>query len=182
MPRKYLRKLLPSHSAILAHRVLRRLTPWLGHHNLWHVNRHSVAGGVAVGAFAGLIPGPLQMLGAALISSVLRVNLPVAVFTTLYTNPVTIVPLYVLAFKIGQFVTRSENDALPRFDFDWQGGNWLAVVPAFWHWFAALGTPLFVGLILLASLLAAAGYFAVQGLWRLHVVWQWRKRRQRRTG
>ena len=146
------------------------------------MNRHSIAGGVAVGAFAGLIPGPLQMLGAALISSVLRVNLPVAVFTTLYTNPFTIVPLYIVAFKIGQFVTHSQNGALPYFDFDWQSGNWLAALPAFGHWFAALGTPLLVGLILLASLLAAVSYFMVQGLWRLHIVWQWRKRRQRRAG
>jgi uncharacterized protein (DUF2062 family) len=182
MPRKYLRKVLPSHSAILSRRELRWLSPWLGHHNLWHVNRHSVAGGVAVGAFAGLIPGPFQMLGAALISSVLRVNLPVAVFTTLYTNPITIVPLYIAAFKLGQFATRSQTSALPSFDFDWQSSNWLAAIPAFWHWFAALGTPLLVGLILLASLLSAVSYFAVQGLWRWHVLRQWRKRQQRRTG
>ncbi len=135
-----------------------------------------------MGAFAGLIPGPFQMLGAALISSVLRVNLPVAVFTTLYTNPITIVPLYIFAFKIGQLATDSRTSALPSFEFDWHNTNWLAAIPAFWHWFAALGTPLLVGLILLASLLAATSYFAVQGIRRWRVMRQWRKRRQGRTG
>ncbi|MHB1232851.1 MAG: DUF2062 domain-containing protein [Burkholderiales bacterium] len=179
MPKKFFRKYIPSHETILSHRWARRFKPWLGHHNLWHLNRHSVAGGVAVGAFAGLIPGPLQMLGATLLAVALRVNLPVAMFTTLYTNPFTIVPLYAVAYAIGQFVTGGTG-GLPRFDFDWQGGSWLAAIPAFLQWAAALGTPLFVGLFLLAGLLATASYFTVQGLWRLHVIRAWRKRQRRR--
>ncbi len=162
------------------HRFLSRLKPWLGHHNLWHLNRRSVAGGVAVGAFAGLVPGPLQMLSATLIAIPLRVNLPVAVFTTLYTNPLTIVPLYVLAYKLGAWITGDEMQRIPAFAFDWNQGSWLQAIPAFAHWFLSLGAPLFIGLFLLACLLAAASYFAVRGLWRLHVLWEWRKRRLRR--
>lgn len=33
-----------------------------------------------------------------------RVNLPIALLTTLYTNPFTILPLYVLAYKLGTWV------------------------------------------------------------------------------
>ena len=102
-------------------------------------------------------------------------------FTTLYTNPFTIVPLYVAAYAIGKFVTGGGNGGLP-FDFDWRNGNWLAAVPAFLQWVAALGAPLFVGLFLLAGLLAAVSYFTVQGLWRLHVIRAWRKRQRRRGG
>jgi hypothetical protein len=68
---------------------------------LWHLNRRSAAGGVAVGMFCGLIPGPLQMLGAGIAAVLFRVNLPTALLTTLYTNPLTIVPLYLVAYKIG---------------------------------------------------------------------------------
>ena len=39
----------------------------------------------------------LDTLQAAL----LRVNLPIALLMTLYTNPLTIVPLYFAAYKIG---------------------------------------------------------------------------------
>jgi uncharacterized protein (DUF2062 family) len=49
--------------------------------------------------FCGLIPGPLQMLGAAICAVVFRVNLPLAMLTTVYTNPFTIVPLYVVAYR-----------------------------------------------------------------------------------
>ncbi len=53
----------------------------LHHHNLWHLHRRSVAGGVAVGLFTGLIPGsnPVQFFFAALFAIVFKVNLPVAV-------------------------------------------------------------------------------------------------------
>lgn len=180
MPKKYFKKYLPSHETVTTHRILYRLRPWLGHHNLWHLNRRSVAGGVAVGAFAGLVPGPFQMLSASLIAIGIRVNLPVAVFTTLYTNPLTIIPLYVVAYKLGAWVTGEEAQQIPAFNFDWQGSAWLDAIPAFVQWFAALGMPLFIGLLILACLLAISSYFAVRGLWRLHVVWEWRKRQRRR--
>ena len=40
-------------------------------------------GGVAVGMFCGLIPGPFQMLGAALCCVLFRVNLPLALFMSM---------------------------------------------------------------------------------------------------
>jgi uncharacterized protein (DUF2062 family) len=89
MPRKYFRKYLPSHESVRNHKYLGKLGRFLHHPNLWHLNRRSVSGGVAVGMFCGLVPGPLQMLTAALLAIPLRVNLPVALLTTLYTNPFT---------------------------------------------------------------------------------------------
>src|SRR5512139_550620 len=99
MARKFLRKFLPSHEAIRGHRHVARFGPLLHHPNLWHLNRKSVSGGVAAGLFAGLVPGsnPVQFAAAAILAVAFRVNLPVAVIVTLYTNPLTIVPLYVLA-------------------------------------------------------------------------------------
>jgi len=47
-------------------------------------------------------------------------------------------------------------------------------------WVASLGTPLFLGLFVLASTLAIAGYFLVRAWWRWHLVHQWRRRRSRR--
>src|SRR5512142_2270877 len=102
--RRFFRERLPNHESIRQHRWLGPVRHLLHHPNLWHLHRRSVAGGVAIGLFCGLIPGPLQMISAALLAVLLRVNLPVAVFTTLYTNPFTIVPLYLLAYEIGLLV------------------------------------------------------------------------------
>src|SRR6185436_9480221 len=105
-----------------ANRYMARLDArgtWLHHPNLWHLNRHSVAGGIGIGLFAGLVPGPLQMLTAALMAVPLRVNLPIALATTLYTNPFTIGPLYVLAYQIGALIVDGPGHALEPPEFEW---------------------------------------------------------------
>ena len=43
-------------------------------------------------------------------------------------------------------------------------------------WTYGLGKPLMVGLVLLATILAVAGYFAVKAAWRWHLIRSWRAR------
>ena len=184
MRRKFFRKFLPSHDTIKQNRHVARLGPWLHHHNLWHLNRRSVAGGVAVGLFAGLIPGsnPVQFLAGALLAVVFRVNLPLAVAVTLYSNPFTIVPLYYCAFKIGQLVLLRTNGAdLPSVALALEGKGVREWIPAAFEWLASVGKPLLVGLPLLAIGLAVIGYFLVDWAWRLHVIVEWRRRQLRRA-
>jgi uncharacterized protein len=183
MPRRFFRKHLPSHAAISANRYVARFGSWLKHHNLWHLHRRSVAGGVAVGMFAGLIPGsnPVQFTAAALLAIAFRVNLPIAIIVTLYSNPFTIVPLYYLAFKLGQLVLMDSGGSLPSLAFSLEGkgfGEWL---PTALDWLASIGKPLLVGLPLLALLFSATGYLIVRGAWRCYVISAWRRRRLVRT-
>ncbi|MDQ5915677.1 MAG: uncharacterized protein QG584_1569, partial [Pseudomonadota bacterium] len=175
--RKFIRRFLPSHEAVHSNRWLAPFANTLLHPRLWHLNRHSAAGAVAAGLFCGLIPGPFQMLGAALWCLVFRVNLPLALATTLYTNPLTIVPLYIAAFGIGQFVLGSgvEFIAPPAYDFRNPAG-WMQAMST---WTYGLGKPLLVGLILLATMLAVVGYFTVKAAWRWHLIRNWRARRPR---
>lgn len=177
--RKFIRDRLPGKDGVLRHRWLQPLQRWLHHPNLWHLNRHSVAGGVALGLFCGLIPGPFQMLGAVLLAIWLRVNLPLSLATTLYTNPFTIVPLYLLAHHLGVLVGGGRHvSEVPSFPaWHWHDGMW-----PLWHWLEALGKPLLLGLPLLAMILAVAGYLGVRLAWRLSVLWRWRQRQRRRGG
>ncbi|MEO8163873.1 MAG: DUF2062 domain-containing protein [Betaproteobacteria bacterium] len=180
MPRKHFRKYLPSHQSIRENRYLRFFGATLQHHNLWHLHRRSVAGGVAVGMFCGLVPGPLQMLSAALCAVIFRVNLPVAVIVTWYTNPITIFPLYYLAYKLGVFVTSAQSVPPPPFNlqlFDPPVAEW---IPAIATWLAMMGKPFAIGLVLLAIILAVAGYVLALAAWRMHVILSWRKRRRSR--
>ena len=171
--RKYIRGRLPNPESIRQIRWLRPVHHWLVHPNLWHLHRRSVSGGVAVGLFCGLIPGPLQMLGAALLAVLFRVNLPVAMFTTLYTNPFTIVPLYLLAYEIGVRVSGSNSSHVAPAFPDWHWHDGYAPV---WNWLLELGKPLLIGIPLLALGLALIGYIVVRLGWRAAVVWKWRRR------
>ena len=180
MPRKFFRKNLPSHESVRNHRHIARFGGFLQHPNLWHLNRHSVAGGVAVGMFAGLVPGPFQMLVAAPIAVVLRVNLPVALVTTFYTNPFTIGPLYVLAYLIGRLIIGANGTAFrapPEMEWSQLGASFRT----FMDWSLSLGTPLAVGLMALAVIMAALGYACVQIGWRAYVIRAWRRRGQLRS-
>ncbi len=172
--RKHLRRFLPDHQAVHGNRWLAPFANSLLHPRLWHLNRHSAAGAVAVGLFCGLIPGPLQMLGAALCSLVFRVNLPLALLTTLYTNPVTIIPLYIAAFGIGRFALGSKGEFVspPAYDMHDPLG-WMRAMS---DWTYGLGAPLALGLVILASSLALIGYFSVKAAWRWHLVRVWRRR------
>src|SRR5262245_7451842 len=106
MSRRFFRRFRARFDSVRENRHVARLGPWLQHQQLWNLNRRSVAGGVAAGLFTGLIPGsnPVQFTAAAIAAIMCRVNLPIAVLVTLYSNPFTIVPLYYAAFKLGQLV------------------------------------------------------------------------------
>jgi uncharacterized protein (DUF2062 family) len=183
MPRKFFRKFLPDHEAVKQNRYIAWFGPWLQHHNLWHLHRRSVAGGVAVGMFAGLIPGsnPVQFTAAGLLAVIFRVNLPIAVFVTLYSNPFTVVPLYFVAFKLGQLALLQTGGSLPPLALDLEGKGLMEWLPAALDWLVSAGKPLVIGLPLLAVSLAVAGYFLVNWTWQLRVRYEWRRRRQLRA-
>lgn len=173
--RKHIHKLLPDHEAIRGNRWLAPFENTLLHPRLWHLNRRSAAGAVAAGMFCGLIPGPLQMLGAAICAVAFRVNLPLALLTTLYTNPFTIVPLYIAAYTLGQWVLPGQGKHFVP-PPEWGDETLLQWVRALIDWMLGLGTPLAVGLVLLASGLALAGYALVRMVWRFYLVRAWRQR------
>lgn len=179
MPRKYFRKFLPDHASLREHRLLRPFQALLKHPNLWHLNRHSVAGGLAAGLFGGLAPGPVQMGIAAILAIVFRVNLPVAVIATLYTNPFTWPPLIVAAYWLGSLVTGGNGITIQTFDFDWSNQPWSALPTSFAQWLMGLGTTFLIGDLILASLLAILGYGGAQLAWRLYILAYLRRRRRR---
>jgi len=180
MPRKFFRRYLPNAAEVRRNRLVAMFGSLLQHPNLWHLNRDSVAGAVAIGLFAGLVPGPLQMLTALLLAIPLHRNLPVALLMTLYSNPFTIVPLYLLAYGYGSLLLGGGHGEakVEPFDMDW--AHFLDSMSRMLDWSLALGKPLLIGLVALGLTLAALGYAAVQLGWRAHVLRAWRARAKRR--
>ncbi len=181
MPKKRLKKLLPTPESIRDSKWLRWCAPILGHPRLWHLHRRAVALGVAIGLVTGMIPGPVQMLIGAIVCIPLRANIPACVFTTLYTNPFTFVPLYILAYNIGRLVTGdSEPFAMPH-DITWSWVGMTRVFPDLAHWVGSMGNTLLVGLAIQLTVFAIAGYIFTMIAWRVIVTRAWRKRSEERA-
>lgn len=175
--KRYLRDKLPKASSITGNKYLRFLRPWLGHPRLWHMHRRSVALGVAIGLVTGLIPGPLQMLFAVLFAIPFRANVIVACATTLYTNPFTFIPLYMLAYTMGTLVTGEPTGNLIPPDLSVPWLEFWKVVPLMFDWIVSLGRTLLIGLALQCTVFAVGGYVATMVLWRCIVSGMWRRRR-----
>jgi len=183
MPRRLLKaaadRFAPAIDRVTSHPFVLRYLPALADPDLWHMNRRSVARAAAVGLFCGLIPGPIQALFALAGCLLVRANVPLAVVTTFYTNPFTIVPLYVLAYEYGRlFFPGAPTDVTWSAPHSLNPFEWF---PAIFEWVASLGKPLAVGLFLLGSTLAVAGWACVHIGWRCHVVHAWRRRARARA-
>jgi uncharacterized protein (DUF2062 family) len=181
MIRRRLRATLPTPESIREHRWLRWCAPVLSHPRLWHLHRRAVALGVAIGLVTGLIPGPVQMLAAAIVAIPLRANIPAAVFTTLYTNPLTFVPLYVLAYHVGSLVTGNAAPLVIPPDTGWSWEGLRLLWPNLIAWIASMGDTLLVGLAIQCTVFALGGYALTMIAWRVVVTLAWRTRRARRA-
>lgn len=68
MPKKTIKKYLPSPEKIKQMRILSLFGTMLHDGNLWHLNRRSARGAFAVGLFWSWMPLPFQMVFSALVA------------------------------------------------------------------------------------------------------------------
>ncbi len=169
MPKKYFRRIAPSPETIRRLKFPTRFAHLLHDPNLWHINRHSVARAFGLGLFAAFLPIPLQSPIAIVLSLWLRSNLPLTVLMVLITNPLTMVPIELAAYGLGQWVVPGEYHPLPT-PFEW---GWV------WNNLSSIGLPLVVGHFMLSILGGLLGYYGIQGFWRIYLYLHLRKRRQR---
>lgn len=166
MTRGFLRRWLPDAGRLRANRSLRLLGPMLERPWLWQVNRRGIALGLALGMFFGLlIPiGQAFIAGAAAVW--LRANLAAAVLATFVSNPLT-TPLFLVGgFHVGAAVLRAPGEApLAAPDLPWL------------ERIAAMGEPLLVGLLIIATAAAALTYLSVVLAWRLGPMSRLRRRK-----
>lgn len=72
--------------------------------DLVHWNEGTVTRGVAIGMFWAFIPMPFQMLPASIFCWLIRGNLPVAVLCVWITNPLTLPPILLLEYRLGDLI------------------------------------------------------------------------------
>lgn len=166
MPRRFLKRIMPDHETMREHPHLRKFGQRLTEPRLWHLNRRSVAGGMALGLFIGLMPILGQMFVAAALAIWLRVNLPIASMAVWVTNPFTVAPIYFYAYKLGAWVLQVPVGQY-KFSLSWE---WFS------HEFLSIWQPLLLGSVILGIVAAILGIVVVRIGWRLIVIRSWLQR------
>jgi len=137
--------------------------------NLWYMRRRSVAGACAIGLFCAFIPIPFQMVLAAGLAIIFRCNLPISVALVWVTNPITMTPLFFLAYKVGTFLT---DNSLGPFEFE-PSLNWLFTgLRERWK-------PFLIGCLFTGTVAGLFGFIVARILWRIRVISFWNKRKMR---
>jgi uncharacterized protein len=183
-------KHIPTQETVLAYPFLQPVRHILDHHGLWQFNRRSVAWGTAIGLFFSVAIPVAQIPFAALVAVYFRVNVPVAIFGTLLSNPFTTPAILFFAYQLGSLVVGHAQPAHagivaqvaqpsvnePGFIRD--ALNWVM----YWiDWIQSAGWPLVIGLALMSVLLAVAGYVGVKVIWRMQAGLRWKKRCRERS-
>jgi uncharacterized protein (DUF2062 family) len=165
----------PTPEQIRSGQLGRLFGPRLADNKLWTRRRRSVAVGMAVGGFFGVLIPLGQFLFAGALAILLRANVPTALVSTLVTNPFTFGPVYYAAYLVGSWVLGSAPS-----EAEVQGALAAAEAANGWsHWLNGVGAPLITGLALFACVGSSVAYFGVRWLWMLNVLR--RRRRQRRA-
>lgn len=170
MPRRLLKRYMPSPERIKQNKSLRFMGTMLHDPNLWHLNRHSVARAMAVGLFVAMLPIPMQMLLSAVIAMPLRANLPISIGLVWLTNPVTMPAVFYIQYKIGSMLLGAPERSMPmELSLTWLTSE----IHLIWQ-------PLLLGAVLIGAVLAAVGYAGTMLYWRIWVGRNWQKRKLRR--
>ncbi|MCH8104219.1 MAG: DUF2062 domain-containing protein [Proteobacteria bacterium] len=138
--------------------------------SLWHINRKSCSGAIALGVFCAFIPLPAQMLIAAVFAVLLRYNILISVAMVWISNPITIPPMFYFCYLAGSAILGTEADNFSfELSFDWLIFGLLQV----WQ-------PLLLGCLLLGAVASLLSFLAVRILWRMRILAHLKIRRERR--
>lgn len=169
MPKELIKKYLPNPDIIMKSKLMGVFSDVLRDPSLWHINRKTCSGAVAVGLFCAFIPLPIQMFIAALLAIIFRVNILIAVPLVWITNPITIPPFFYLCYHVGIYVLNIETEEfLFELSMDWLLNGLINI----WQ-------PFLLGCFLVGSIAALIGYALVHFFWRYHI-WQHLKKRKKR--
>ena len=168
MSKKFIQRFLPDPAWIKSHQSLSFLGDWLHDPNIWHLNRRSASIAVFIGLFIAFVPLPSQMLLAAFLAVLLRVNLPLSVLLVWVSNPITMPPLFYMAYKVGFALIGDSHAPAFHFELSWQ---WLSTgLSSGWR-------PFLLGCFVCGLFFGLLGSALTRVAWRWHVIHLWHKRR-----
>ena len=140
---------------------------WLGDARLWSLQRRGITVAFGAGLAICFVPLPVHVPAALAVAVLARVNVPVIVATTFLVNPLTAVPAYYLAYRVGCFAL-----GLPGGHFGFEPSwDWLQ------HGLGPMWKPFLTGCALCAAAAGLLGWLLLELAWRRRTIKKYRARR-----
>ena len=169
MPRNLIKKFLPHPDIITKNRWIKLLGPRLQEPSLWHINRKSFSGGLAIGIFCAFLPIPFQMVLAALAAILFRYNILIAVPAVWISNPFTMPPMFYFCYLIGAQILGTQAIGFEfELSFEWLLNGLLDI----WQ-------PFLLGCLVVGLVTSLSTFLIIRLLWRYHI-WTLIKSRQKK--
>lgn len=163
--------MMPDPKHIRDHKHLKVFGKFIHDPNLWHLNRYSVSTAFSVGLFVAFIPMPFQMVLSGALAIFFRANLPISVALVWLTNPITMPPLFYLAYKIGAYVLHKPIQAQIQYEVSLE---WV------FEKFSSIGAPFILGCLILGLGLGTLCNVLIRLYWRYVIIKEWKKRAKKR--
>jgi uncharacterized protein (DUF2062 family) len=135
---------------------------------LWSLQRRAVTSAFGAGLAICFVPLPVHVPLAVLIAMVWRINIPAIVATVFLLNPLTAVPVYYLAYRVGTALIGAPPQGF-AFELTW---DWLR------YGLGPVWKPFLLGCVVSAATVGVLGWLSLEWLWR----WRVRNRYRTRTG
>jgi uncharacterized protein (DUF2062 family) len=168
MPRRLFRRITPRSETLRTHWALKPFGRFFGDPRLWSLQRRTVTPAFGAGLAICFVPLPIHIPLAAIIAIFCRIHIPTIMLALVVVNPLTIVPLYMLAYKVGVIVTGAPPSKF-HFEMSW---DWVQ------NGLGPMWKPFFVGCALTGALFGLVGWALLDLIWRYNV----RKRYRERVG
>mgnify|MGYP001824037678 CR=1 FL=1 len=171
MPRRFFTRLSRQYRQKQDHPwYLRPFDYALAHPAYFSATRRSVSSALWLGLFLGLLPIPGQTMIALLGAIAMRINIPIAAIAVWISNPLTVVPIFYLAYRLGATILNIPPEPVPDdITMEWLSGE-----------LAEIWKPLFYGSFIIASSVASTVYVVVNLIWQIMTRKRYRLRRQNR--
>jgi uncharacterized protein (DUF2062 family) len=167
MPRRIIRSLAARAHALSDKWYVRPFSKWLLDPRLWSLQRRGITAAFGIGLAICFVPLPVHIPLAFAIAILARVNAPVLVTTVFLVNPLTVLPTYFLAYRVGSLVTGAHRHRF-HFELSW---DWLQ------YGLGPMWKPFLAGCALCALVFGLLGWGLLELLWRWRVIKKYRARR-----
>ncbi|MEY4760442.1 MAG: hypothetical protein RLZZ200_298 [Pseudomonadota bacterium] len=168
MPRRLIKKIVPHPDSLQKQWFFRMFGTRLADMHLWSTGRRAITAGFGAGLAICFVPLPIHLPLCLLCALIWRINLPVTVAAVFLVNPLTMVPVYYAAYRIGAFALQLETAGF-EFQLSW---DWVQ------NGLGPLWRPFLLGCLICSLVFGYGGYLLSEMLWR-QVTLRRRLRRRR---